>query len=325
MNVLVTGGAGYIGSHTAKLFAQAGSKPVVLDNLSRGRRHNVRWGPLVEADLANQAAIEEALRCYQIDVVVHFAAFAYVGESMQSAGLYFQNNTANSIYLLNAMRNCGVRKIVFSSTCATYGMPEGVPIGETHSQKPVNPYGESKLMVETVLRWLGETEDLQWIALRYFNACGADPDGELGEEHEPETHLIPLAIQSVLGGSPLCVYGSDYLTPDGTAIRDYIHVTDLADAHLRAVEALSRNVSKQALNLGTGQGASVLEIIHMVESISGRKVPYVLSPRRAGDPAILVADPSLANSVLGWSPRYSSLQSIIETAWKWHSSRKQPA
>ena len=317
MKILVTGGAGYIGSHTAKALAKAGHEPVVFDNLSTGHRWAVKWGPLIEVDLADIPAIRRALQDHAIDAVIHFAASAYVGESMQDPGKYFQNNVTNSLNLLQAMNETGVKKIVFSSSCATYGMPEFLPITEDHPQNPVNPYGESKLMVEKMLRWYGEIHDFKWIALRYFNAAGADPDGEIGEVHDPETHLIPLAIEAALKPEKkLSVFGTDYPTPDGSAIRDYIHVTDLASAHVLALESIDR-INNQALNLGTGNGVSVLEIVKKVSELSGNAVEPIFDSRRPGDPPILVADPDKAEAVLGWKPVCSDIDVCLKTALAW--------
>ena len=318
MCVLITGGAGYIGSHTAKTLAKSGLQPVVLDNLQRGNREAVRWGPLVLADLSDRRALKSVFELYSITAVIHFAAFAYVGESMRSPDLYFRNNVANALNLLDVMREAAVRKIIFSSTCATYGHPRQIPIGEDHIQQPVNPYGESKLMVERILHWYGTAYGLSWVALRYFNAAGADPDGELGENHDPETHLIPLALAANLGTIPhLEVYGTDYETHDGTAIRDYLHVSDLATAHLAALRYLEKGSANATFNLGTGLGHSVREVIAMVDSVTGRKTPFLETARREGDPACLVADPSKAMKFLQWRPRHSSLEEIIRTAWDW--------
>ena len=319
--VLVTGGAGYIGSHTCKALAAAGYSPVALDNLVHGHRWAVRWGPFEQADLADREAIERVLRRHDIGAVIHFAAYAYVGESMADPGKYFRNNVAHTLNLLEAMRAVGVGRIVFSSTCATYGMPEAVPIAEGERQLPVNPYGESKLFIERALYWHGAAHGLRWTALRYFNAAGADPDGEIGEDHDPETHLIPLAIETALGRRrELQVLGTDYPTPDGTAVRDYVHVTDLADAHVRALRHLEGEGPSGALNLGTGRGHSVREVIAMVERVSGRKVSARNAPRRAGDPPVLVAAPGRARELLGWEPRWSSLETIVQTAHRWHSA-----
>ena len=317
--ILVTGGAGYIGSHACKALAGAGYLPVVYDNLSRGHREAVRWGPLVEGDLADGRHLAETLRRHDIAAVMHFAAYAYVGESMAQPGLYFRNNVANSLVLLEAMREAAVKRIVFSSTCATYGTPAAIPIRESAPQQPVNPYGESKLMIERALHWHGVAHGLAHVALRYFNAAGADPDGEIGEHHDPETHLIPLVLDAALGRrAQIDIYGTDYGTPDGTAIRDYIHVTDLAAAHVQALGYLERGGASTALNLATGQGHSVREVVAAAERVTGRRIPQREVARRPGDPPCLVADATLANRVLGWTPRLSDLDTIIATAWTWH-------
>jgi len=256
---------------------------------------------------------------------MHFAAFAYVGESMAKPELYFRNNVVNSLGLLEAMRETGVKRIVFSSTCATYGVPETVPIREDMPQRPVNPYGESKLMIERALHWYGVAHGFGHAALRYFNAAGADPDGEIGEHHEPETHLIPLILDAALGRrAQIDVFGTDYPTPDGTAIRDYIHVTDLADAHVRALAHLERGGDSMALNLATGQGHSVREVIAAAERVTGRRIPRREAARRPGDPPALVADAARARALLGWTPRHSDLDSILATAWRWHRQRFAP-
>jgi UDP-glucose-4-epimerase GalE len=320
MNILVTGGAGYIGSHTAKALVGSHYRPVVIDDLSTGHTHNVKWGPLVRASLSDTAAVRSVLREHKIEAVVHFAGSALLGESVSQPLAYFQNNVGGTMSLLQAMLDVGVKDIVFSSTCATYGMPIAVPITEDQPQRPINPYGESKLAIERMLEWMGLARHIRWVALRYFNAAGADPDGELGEEHEHETHLIPLAIGAVLKQRErLQIFGTDYPTPDGTAIRDYIHVTDLASAHISALQFLNKGGESRAFNLGTGTGASVLEVIAMVETVAGRKVPSVAAPRRAGDPPVLVASSEMARRMLQWEPSYSSLETIVETAWRWHS------
>ena len=318
-SVLVPGGAGYIGSHTCKALAAAGYVPVTLDNLVYGHRDAVRWGPLVEADLGDRRTLERVLREHRVSAVVHFAAYAYVGESMVDPGRYFHNNVTCSLNLLDAMHATGVRRLVFSSTCATYGIPDAVPITEDTPQRPVNPYGESKLMVERALHWHGVAHGLKSIALRYFNAAGADAAGDLGERHDPETHLVPLAIDAALGlAPPLKVMGTDYDTPDGTAVRDYVHVTDLADAHVRALAYLEQGGASAALNLGTGHGHSVRDVIAMVERVTGLKVPGTDAPRRAGDPPALVAAPGRAKALLGWQPAWSDLETIVRTATAWH-------
>jgi len=318
--VLVTGGAGYIGSHACKALAAAGFVPVAYDNLVYGHREAVRWGPFVEADLADAARLAETLRRHEIAAIMHFAAFAYVGESMEKPQLYFRNNVVNTLGLLDAMMAAGVRHIVFSSTCATYGTPERVPIAEETPQRPVNPYGESKLMIERALHWYGAAYGITHAALRYFNAAGADPEGEIGEAHDPETHLIPLVLDAALGRrAQIDIFGTDYPTPDGSAIRDYIHVQDLAEAHVAAIRHLLDGGASLQLNLGTGTGQSVRAVIDAAERITGLPIPRREAPRRPGDPAALVADPARAKEVLGWSARISDLDTIIATAWAWHN------
>jgi UDP-arabinose 4-epimerase len=319
MRVLVTGGAGYIGSQTTKALASEGIEPVVLDNLTTGHPWAVRWGPFVRGDVGDLDLLRRILCEHRVEGVIHCAACAYVGDSLLEPRKYFHNNVANTLVLLDAMLEVGVGQIVFSSTCATYGIPDDLPIGENHPQRPVNPYGDSKLFVERVLRAYGDAYGLGWVALRYFNAAGADPDGELGEEHEPETHLIPLVIEAALSERQhVDVFGTDYPTPDGTTVRDYIHVADLAEAHVDALRALLGGAGSNAYNLGTGNGFTVRQVIDAVEQVTGRPVPHGIGPRRAGDPAALVADPSAANKALGWQPRMSDLQSIVATAWAWH-------
>ena len=325
MSILIVGGAGYIGSHTAKFIAQSGAKPVVFDNLVYGHREAVQWGPFVEGDLADGALLARVLREQAVTAVIHFAAYAYVGESVTNPRKYFHNNVGNTLNLLDAMVDAGVRDIVFSSTCATYGEPIRVPIDEDHPQNPVNPYGESKLFVERILHWYSQAYALRYAALRYFNAAGADPDGQLGEDHAPETHLIPLAIETALGRRPsLDVYGTDYPTADGTAVRDYIHVVDLADAHLRALTALQGGSGNLRLNLGTGKGHTVRQVITAVEKATGRPVATREVGRRAGDPPALVADARRASQLLGWSPRHPDLDTIVAHAVRWHQ-RPRPS
>jgi UDP-arabinose 4-epimerase len=317
-SVLVTGGAGYIGSHACKVLARAGYQPVVFDNLSRGHREAVRWGPLIEGDLADRNRLLTALQTHRVAAVMHFAAYAYVGESVADPAMYYRNNLGGSLSLIEAMRETGVDKIVFSSTCATYGVPAGSPISESAPQLPVNPYGETKLAIERALHWYGEAYGLRSASLRYFNAAGADPEGEIGEHHEPETHLVPLVLQTALQQrSHVDIYGTDYPTADGTAIRDYIHVEDLAEAHVRALEHLCAGRESTALNLGTGRGHSVREVIAAAESVFGRAIPRREAPRRAGDPPVLVADPSRAAEQLGWRAHRSDLRTIISTAFAW--------
>ncbi len=321
--ILITGGAGYIGSHAAKAVWRKGWMPVVFDNFSAGHEWAVQWGPCVRADLADSGAIRAAIRQYRPDAVVHFAASAYVGESVGNPRKYFRNNVVNSLNLLEVMLEEQVGAIVFSSSCATYGAPEVLPITEASRQVPSNPYGESKLFVEKALRAFGTAYGLQWAALRYFNAAGADPDGDLGEDHEPEPHLIPRAIAAALGaGSIVDVYGTDYPTPDGTAVRDYVHVCDLAEAHLLALDRLWSGADSFSVNLGNSRPCSVLEVIAAVERASGTRIAIRASPRRAGDPPMLVADCSKAVEWLGWAPRFPELGAMVETAWRWHSKRR---
>jgi UDP-arabinose 4-epimerase len=323
MSILIVGGAGYIGSQTAKRLAQAGLEPVVFDNLVYGHKWAAKWGPLIEGDLADGAHIRRVLEEHRVTAVVHFAAYAYVGESVTDPRKYYRNNVAGTLNLLDAMVDAQVRDIVFSSTCATYGDPVRVPIDEKHPQNPVNPYGETKLAIERALRWYQGAYPLRFAALRYFNAAGADPDGEVGEDHDPETHLIPLALEAALGGKALQIFGTDYPTPDGTAIRDYIHVQDLADAHVAALAKLRAGASQLFVNLGTGRGHSVREVIAAVEKISGRKVPARETDRRAGDPPALVADPQLAAAVLDWKARLSDIETIVDHAWRWRLKRSE--
>lgn len=291
---------------------------MVFDNLSRGHREAVRWGPLIEGDLADRNRLVMALETHQVAAVMHFAAYAYVGESVADPAMYYRNNLAGSLSLLEAVREVGVDKMVFSSSCATYGIPVGSPIRESAPQLPVNPYGETKLAIERALHWFGQAYGLRSVSLRYFNAAGADLEGEIGEFHEPETHLVPLVLQAALKRRPhVDIYGTDYPTADGTAIRDYIHVGDLAEAHLRALEYLCAGRESTALNLGTGRGHSVREVIAVAESVCGRAIPRRETARRAGDPAVLVADPSRAAEQFGWRARNSDLQTIIATAFAW--------
>ncbi len=318
-SVLVTGGAGYIGSHAAKALAARGYVPVTYDNLIYGHRWAVRSGPFVEGDIGDRNKLLKTIGRYNISAVMHFAAFAYVGESVKQPEKYFNNNVTKSLTLLNSIVESGVRHVVFSSSCATYGTPSRIPIAEDAPQRPVNPYGETKLIMERALHWYAEAHDLTFAALRYFNAAGADLGGKLGEVHSPETHLIPLVFQAIDGGRPLEVYGVDYPTPDGSCVRDYIHVADLADAHVKALDYLLGGGASVAMNLGTGQGHSVKEVIRAAEAVTGRKVPHSMVSRREGDPATLIADPSLAGRVLDWHPQHSDLDSIIRSAWEWHS------
>ncbi len=321
--ILVTGGAGYIGSHTCKFLHERGYTPVVLDNLVYGHRSAVKWGPFIEGDIHDREGVDRIFSEYSPAAVIHFAAFAYVGESMLAPGKYYQNNVAGTLSLLESMRRNGCPHIVFSSSCATYGLPETLPLSESHPRKPISPYGRSKLMVEEILRDYDSAHGLKSVSLRYFNAAGADLAGELGEDHAPETHLIPLAVAAALGTRPeLQIFGTDYPTADGTAVRDFVHVTDLAAAHVQALEFLARRETSQAINLGTGRGYSVREIVREVERVSGREVPVVRKERRAGDPPVLVADAARAGQLLGWKPTHSDLPTIISSAWKWHAGRR---
>ena len=317
-HVLVTGGAGYIGSHTCKALAKAGYTPVIYDSLCRGNSWAAKWGPLEVGDLMDGERLRDVFRQYRPSGVIHFAAFAYVGESMQNPLMYYRNNVGATVSLLSAMDAEGVDRLVFSSTCATYGSPGTNPIREDMPQNPINPYGQSKLMVEQILDDCTKNGSLSAVVLRYFNAAGADADGEIGEVHDPETHLIPLALGATQGSKPpLTVFGNDHPTPDGTCVRDYIHVMDLADAHVKAFAHLVRNQGFSAFNLGTGTGISIMEVIHAAQEVTGCEVPFSFGPRRAGDPAALVADPSLARDVLGWSAQHSDLRNILQTAWNW--------
>jgi UDP-glucose-4-epimerase GalE len=322
MRVLVTGGAGYIGSQTAKALSKAGHESVVLDNLATGHRETVKWGPFIEGDVGDKALLEKVIKEHRIEAVLHFAASLLVGESMTDPHKYFWNNVVNTLTLLDTMKACGVEHIVFSSSAAIYGNPETDLIPESHAKRPVNPYGESKLSMERAIHWYGVAYGIRGVALRYFNAAGADLEGELGEEHDPETHLIPLVIKAALGQRPAVeIYGTDYPTPDGTAIRDYIHIVDLADAHVRALEHLGAGGESAELNLGTGRGHSVREVVAGVSRICGGRVPAKDAPRRAGDSAVLVADPAKAQQLLGWRAQHSDLDTIIQSAWKWHSKK----
>ncbi len=325
MNILVTGGAGYIGSHVAKALFRAGHHPVVYDNLSRGNRWAVQWGPLEYGDLLDESRLDQVFSKNQFDAVIHLAALAYVGESMSDAGQYFHNNVQGSLCLLRAMQRASVTKIIFSSTCAVYGMPSSIPITEDTPTSPCNPYGESKRIVEQLLQWFGLCHDFQWVALRYFNAAGCDPDGQIGELHDPEPHLIPSLLQALLSPGRSCpVFGTDYPTPDGTCIRDYIHVSDLAQAHLLSLNHLNRQGFSGPINLGTGQGYSVSQIVAAIEHHTGLVVPVVFKPRRPGDPPQLVASAQRGKEILNWAPSLSSLDQIISTAWAWSQKVNSP-
>jgi UDP-arabinose 4-epimerase len=316
--ILVTGGAGYIGSHTCKALRQAGFTPVVYDDLSRGNPEAVKWGELVVGELADRARLRETLTRHRPDAVVHFAAFAYVGESNENPALYYRNNVGGTAELLSAMHDCDVRRIVFSSSCAVYGMPRSIPIAEQTPFSPVNPYGATKMLCEQMLRDCAGAATLSFLALRYFNAAGADPDGEIGECHVPETHAIPLLLEAAAGErEAFTIFGEDYPTADGTCIRDYIHVSDLADAHVRAVGDLIAGGASAAINIGTGRGWSVRELVDIAGRVTGREIPIRIGPRRAGDPPALVCDPTLAQTRLGWTPRHADAAQQIAHAWAW--------
>lgn len=320
MKVLVVGGAGYIGSHMVRLLDRAGHGVVVLDNLSAGHAASVTAGELVVGDMRDRDLVQQILNQHQVEAVIHFAACALVGESVVEPAKYYQNNVVGTLELLESMRACGVKKLVFSSTCATYGVPSNIPISESETQQPVNPYGFSKLVIERALEDYAAAYGLGFAALRYFNAAGASPEGDIGEDHDPESHLIPIVLQVALGQREhITVYGDDWPTSDGTCVRDYIHVDDLGSAHLAALEQISPGKGLK-LNLGTGVGFSVRQIIETCREVTGCEIPEVRGERRPGDPPELVADARLAHSVLGWVPKYSFPRPIIETAWNWHRS-----
>lgn len=323
MNILVTGGAGFIGSHACKELAEKGFVPITYDNLSRGHRDAVRWGPLEIGDIADQDRVRAVLEQHRPVAVMHFAAFAYVGESVGQPLLYYRNNVDGSIAFLQTLLDFKPLPFVFSSTCATYGVPEKIPIAEEHPQRPINPYGASKRFVEQILADASNAHRLPWIALRYFNAAGSDPDGEIGERHDPETHLIPLVIRAARDRTPVNIFGTDYDTPDGTCIRDYVHVMDIADAHVRALDYLLAGGESRALNLANARGYSVKEVIATTERVCGCTIPVALAPRRPGDPAALIGSAERAHAVLGWKPARSELEVQIRDAWNWIRSRNQ--
>lgn len=320
MNILIVGGAGYIGSHMVRYLSKHGHQPWVYDNLVTGHREAVPAERLIVADLGDRHQMQSVLRDKGIDAVMHFAAFALVGESVSEPAKYYQNNVVATCNLLEAMRAEDVRRIVFSSSCATYGTPDRVPINESESQAPINPYGFTKLVVERALADYSHAYDFRFAALRYFNAAGASPDGDIGEDHDPESHLIPLVLQVALGQREhITIFGDDYPTADGTCVRDYVHVDDLASAHLSALEQLDKHKSIQ-VNLGTGHGCSVQQVIQACREITGHEIPAVTGPRRAGDPPELVADATSAGRLLDWKPEHTKIKSIVETAWRWHKS-----
>jgi UDP-glucose 4-epimerase len=325
MNILVCGGAGYIGAHMCQQLAASGHRVFVFDNLSTGHIEAVRWGELIRGDLLIKDDINRAFKERAYSAVMHFSAKSLVGESMQYPELYYQNNVAGTLNLLEAMVRHDVKALIFSSSASVYGTPEYSPIDEQHPKAPINPYGRSKLMVETMLSDFDAAYGLRSVSLRYFNAAGAEPGAGIGEDHDPETHLIPNVLKSVLQPSahPLKIFGNDYDTPDGTCIRDYIHVTDLCGAHLKALDYLLKGGSSQIFNLGNGKGFTVLDVVRSAEAVTGCKISYTMAERRLGDPAILVASAEKASRVLGWKPNYTDLSAIIATAWKWHRAQAQ--
>ncbi|MGE4273857.1 MAG: UDP-glucose 4-epimerase GalE [Desulfitobacterium sp.] len=320
--ILVSGGAGYIGSHTVQALSKAGYEPVVLDSLITGHRKAVSEDiPFYQGDIADDGLVSNIIKKENVSATIHFAARSLVGESVQKPDLYFEENVAKTNRFMSTLLKSGVSKVVFSSTAATYGNPEVIPIAEESKTEPINPYGASKLMIEQSLYWLEQAYGLKWVALRYFNAAGAALDGSLGEDHTTETHLIPLILKTALGQrEAISIFGTDYSTPDGTCIRDYIHVLDLAEAHIRALEALDQGVACGAYNVGTGAGYSVREVVNIAKRVAGIDIPVVEAPRRAGDPDILVAKVDKIQKMLGWRARYSDLETIISSAWQWHKT-----
>jgi UDP-glucose 4-epimerase len=317
--ILIAGGAGYIGSHAAKELTRRGYDVIIFDNLVYGHREFIKWGSFILGDLADKDLLDLIFKKYHIDAVMHFSAFTYVGESVTEPSKYYVNNVSNTVNLLNAMKDNGVKHFIFSSTCATYGNPIEIPITESHPQSPINPYGMSKLMVEKILADYSKAYDLKYAALRYFNASGADPDNEIGEWHDPETHLIPLILDAAIGiGKNVKVFGKNYDTEDGTCIRDYIHVTDLADAHIRTLEYLQGGGEPSVFNLGNGSGYSVSEVINAAEAVTKKKIEVEDAPRREGDPPVLIGNAKKAIEVLGWKTKYASIDDIVKTAWEWH-------
>ncbi|ADQ40459.1 UDP-glucose 4-epimerase [Caldicellulosiruptor acetigenus I77R1B] len=319
--ILVTGGAGYIGSHMVWLLLEKGYDVVVIDNLEKGHKKAVLGGKFYNGDLKDKEFLEKVFAENDILAVIHFAASSLVGESVQNPIKYYYNNVYGTLNLVDTMIKHNVKKLVFSSTAAVYGEPENIPILEEDKTQPTNPYGETKLAIEKMLKWMDVAYGLKFVSLRYFNVAGSHPDGIIGEDHNPETHLIPIVLQTALGiREKVIVYGNDYNTKDGTCIRDYIHVIDLCDAHLKAIEYLEKNNKSEIFNLGNGMGFSVMEVIEKASEVVGKKIPYEIGPRRAGDPSILVASSQKAQELLGWQQKYNSLETIISTAWKWHST-----
>jgi len=327
MAILVTGGAGYIGSHSVLTLQNAGYEVIVLDNLVYGHQDlvkNVLKAKLIVGDTCDRALLKQIFADYKIDAVMHFAAYAYVGESVTKPAKYYQNNVVGTFTLLEAMVEAGVRNFVFSSTCATYGVPDSVPIKEEQPQNPINPYGATKLMVERILQDFSHAYDFPSVCLRYFNAAGADPEGRLGEDHNPETHLIPLVLQTALGHrESISIFGTDYDTPDGTCIRDYIHILDIAQAHILALEYLLKGGKTDVFNLGNANGFSVNQVIETARKVTGKEINAKVSDRRPGDPPVLVGSGAKAQKILGWQPQYSNLEDIITHAWQWHQKRHQ--
>ena len=322
--ILIVGGAGYIGSHVAKESQKKGYRPIIYDNLVYGHKELVKWGDFVLGDLADIEQLRSVFKRFPISAVMHFSAYAYVGESVENPAKYYLNNVANTIYLLNVMREFGVKYFIFSSTCATYGYPAAIPITEQHVREPVNPYGRSKLMVEWILSDFSVAYDLKYVSLRYFNAAGADPDTEIGEWHEPETHLIPLVLDVAIGKRDhIKIFGTDYNTADGTCIRDYIHVTDLASAHMLALEYLFKGGKSDVFNLGNGEGFSVKEVIKTAAKVTGKKIKALEGHRRPGDPDVLIGDCTKVKNILKWEQQYNDLSTIIRTAWQWHKKLRQ--
>ncbi len=322
--ILIVGGAGYIGSHANKELNKRGYKTVVFDNLSKGHREFVKWGDFFKGDLANKKKLEACFKKYPIKAVMHFGAFAYVGESVDDPAKYYINNVTNTLNLLEVMRKHNVKHFIFSSTAATFGEPLKIPINEKHSQIPINPYGRTKKIIEDILKDYSHAYGLKYIALRYFNAAGCDPDSEIGELHKPETHLIPLILDAAIGRrKDIKIFGTDYKTPDGSCVRDYIHVSDLADAHIKALEYLFKGGKSDSFNLGNGKGFSVKEVIEVAKKITGRKIRIIETKRRAGDPAVLIASSLKAKKLLGWKPQFNRLSAIMETAWNWHNGVRE--
>jgi UDP-glucose-4-epimerase GalE len=323
--VLVTGGAGYIGAHACKALAAAGYTPITYDNFVYGHPEAVRWGPVEQGDIGDRNKLERVMQKYNPFAVMHFAAYTDVAESVKNPAIYYRNNVAGSLSLLQSMKSCSIDKIIFSSTCATYGMPDQIPLTEDHPQNPISPYGRSKLMIEWILKDFAAAYDLKFVSLRYFNAAGADPDAEIGEDHNPETHLIPLVLDVASGRrNRLDIYGTDYDTPDGTCIRDYIHVSDLAKAHLLALEYLKDDGQSDAFNLANGNGFSVREVMTTAIQVTGCDIPYLESARRPGDQSVLIGSSEKIRKTLGWKASYDRLETIINTAWRWHKKSKLP-